>query len=182
MDTASIFSALNHNPELKDLSYIAFQRLLHCASALKDDILQPQPHTAPVTAALDVLPPIITEFLSDSFHITLDAVDQLWDAVKDIVWALPTEVEEREAIEAMFLLHGKDRGLGTFYIKLHVSMSDIMYSCPCLIPSQQGMHQSTLQCSAVQLSAQEGGATAHSCFHSSGGYAVRVVSSSQMPM
>ncbi|KAG1764414.1 hypothetical protein EDD22DRAFT_775946 [Suillus occidentalis] len=128
MDTASVFSALNHNPELKDLSYISFQRLLRCASALKDDILQPQPHAAPVTAAPDVLPPIITEFLSDSFHISLDAVDQLWDAVKDIVWALPTEVEEREAVEAMFLLHGKDRGLGTFYITLYVGMSDMMYT------------------------------------------------------
>ncbi|KAG1734859.1 hypothetical protein EDD22DRAFT_959994 [Suillus occidentalis] len=66
--------------------------------------------------------PIITEFLSDSFHISLDVVDQLWDAVKDIVWALPTEVEEREAVEAMFPLHGKDQGLGTFYITLYVDI------------------------------------------------------------
>ena len=97
---------------MKDLSYIAFQRLLRCASALKDDILQPRPHVVSVIAPPDVLPPIITEFLSDSFHITLEAVDMLWDVVKDIMWVLPTELEEREAVETMFRLHGKDRGLG----------------------------------------------------------------------
>ncbi|KAG1731337.1 uncharacterized protein EDB91DRAFT_1085097 [Suillus paluster] len=111
MDIASVFSALNHNPELKDLSCINFQRLLRCASALKDDVLQPQPHMVSVIAPPDILPPIITEFLSDLFHITLEAVDMLWDVVKDIVWVLPTELEEREAVETMFCLHGKDRGL-----------------------------------------------------------------------
>jgi hypothetical protein len=65
-----------------------------------------------VIAPPDVLPPIITEFLSNSFHITLEAVDMLWDVVKDIMWVLPTELEEREAVETMFRLHGKDRGLG----------------------------------------------------------------------
>ena len=97
---------------MKDLSYTAFQHLLRCASALKDDILQPQPHVVSVIAPPDVLPPIITEFLSDSFHITLEAVDMLWDVVKDIMWVLPTELEEREAVKTMFCLHGKDRGLG----------------------------------------------------------------------
>jgi hypothetical protein len=140
MDIASMFSALNHNPELKELSYIAFQHLLRCASALKDDILQPQPHIVSVTAAPDVLPPIITEFLSDSFHITLEAVDMLWDVVKDIVWVLPTEVEERKAVEIMFHLHGKDRGLSKFDSKLYVGTSDMIYSCPCLISTKQDMH------------------------------------------
>ncbi|KAG1875510.1 hypothetical protein DFJ58DRAFT_756725 [Suillus subalutaceus] len=105
MDIASVFSALRHTPELMELSYITFQRFLRCSSALKDDILQPQPHTVSVTAAPDVLPPIIMEFLSKSFDIMLEAVDMLWDVVKDIVWVLPTEADEWEAVETMFHLH-----------------------------------------------------------------------------
>ncbi|KIK31947.1 hypothetical protein CY34DRAFT_102479 [Suillus luteus UH-Slu-Lm8-n1] len=93
------------------LSYITFQRFLHCLSALKDDILQPQPHTVSVTAAPEVLPPVITEFLSESFHITLEAVDMLWDVVKEIVWVLLTKADERETVETMFRLHGRERGL-----------------------------------------------------------------------
>ncbi|KAG1863673.1 hypothetical protein F4604DRAFT_1929075 [Suillus subluteus] len=80
MDIASMFLALRHTPELMELSYITFQCFLRCSSALKGDILQPQPHTVSVTAAPDALPPIITEFLSNSFDIMLEAVDMLWDS------------------------------------------------------------------------------------------------------
>ena len=106
--TTASLGALGQHPELKALSYIEFARFLHCTSALKDDILQPQPHTISILTAPDVLPPIITEFLSDSFHVTHDAVDTLWDLVKDVVWELPTAAEEREAVEMMFRVNGKD--------------------------------------------------------------------------
>lgn len=40
----------------------------------------------------------ITEFLSESFDITLKAVGMLWDVAKDIVWVLPTEGDKRDVI------------------------------------------------------------------------------------
>jgi hypothetical protein len=117
MDIGRISLALSHHPELVDMSYVTLTRFLHCASMLKDDILLPQPHTVPVTSAPDILPPSITEFLSKSFDIPHGAVGVLWDTVKDVVWALPTESEEDEVIQALFQHHGQDRGIGELFVR-----------------------------------------------------------------
>ncbi|KAG1799569.1 uncharacterized protein BJ212DRAFT_1248283, partial [Suillus subaureus] len=39
--------------------------------------------------APEVIPPSITTFFSQSFNISVDAVDCLWEIVKDLVWTLP---------------------------------------------------------------------------------------------
>lgn len=80
---------------------------------------------------------MITEFLSESFHITLEAVDMLWDVVKEIVWVLPTEADEREAVETMFRLHGRERGLSKWFVSGLSPTSDMISSCPGIIPTKQ---------------------------------------------
>ncbi|KAG1873259.1 hypothetical protein C8R48DRAFT_593873, partial [Suillus tomentosus] len=78
---------------------------------LKDDILQPQPHTKPVTIAPEVIPPSITTFLSQSFNISVDTVDHLWEIMKDLVWTLLSAAEEQADEEASFKIHGHPLGL-----------------------------------------------------------------------
>jgi len=78
---------------------------------LKGDILQPQPHNVPVTIAPDALPPTIATFLLRSFSISLEAVDYLWDIVKDLAWTLLSAAEELVNDEAAFEIHGHELGL-----------------------------------------------------------------------
>lgn len=89
-------------------------RFMQRTHLLKDDILQPQPHTKPVTIAPEVIPPSITTFLARSFNLSVDAVDYLWEIVKDLVWALPSEAEEQAEEEISFMIHGHPLGLSEF--------------------------------------------------------------------
>lgn len=41
----------------------------------------------------------------------MDAVDYLWEIVKDLVWTLPGAAEE-QAEEISFMIHGHPLGLG----------------------------------------------------------------------
>ncbi|KAG2366724.1 hypothetical protein BDR07DRAFT_1479946 [Suillus spraguei] len=75
-------------------------------SLLKDDIMQPQPHTISVLIVPDILPPSINEFLAERVAISEDAVDVLWDIVKDLVWMLPTTGEAATEEDKIFRLYG----------------------------------------------------------------------------
>ncbi|KAG2742470.1 hypothetical protein P692DRAFT_20750466 [Suillus brevipes Sb2] len=87
-------------------------RFIRRTHLLKDVILQPQPHTEPVTIAPEVIPPSITTFLSRSFNISVDAVDYLWEIVKDLVCTLLSAAEEQAEEEISFMIHGHPLGLG----------------------------------------------------------------------
>ncbi|KAG1722830.1 uncharacterized protein EDB91DRAFT_1034169, partial [Suillus paluster] len=78
---------------------------------LKDDIIQPQPHTVSIMAAPNILPPSITNFLSDVVAISPESVDALWDIMKDLAWVLPTVNEARADEENAFRLYGHQRGI-----------------------------------------------------------------------
>ncbi|KAG2117880.1 uncharacterized protein F5147DRAFT_566783 [Suillus discolor] len=97
---------MQQHSELITMSYIDLGQFLRCASLLKDDIIQPQPYTVSITAAPDILPPSITNFLSDVVAISPKAVDALWDIMKDLAWVLPTADEARADEENMFRLYG----------------------------------------------------------------------------
>ncbi|KAG1760187.1 hypothetical protein EDD22DRAFT_902304 [Suillus occidentalis] len=86
MDVGSLFLAIRQHRELAAMSYINLGRFLRYASLLKDDIIQPQPHTISIMAAPDILPPSITSFLS-VVAISPESVDALWDITKDLAWA-----------------------------------------------------------------------------------------------
>ncbi|KAF8440234.1 hypothetical protein L210DRAFT_3356287, partial [Boletus edulis BED1] len=69
--------------------------MTHC---LKDNILQPQPHSISVLCTPEVLPPSITRFLAAYLDISIDNIAILWSMVGDLVWSLPTP-EEADALE-----------------------------------------------------------------------------------
>ena len=50
--------------------------------------------------------------LSAAFNMSLDAVDRLWDIVKEISWGLPSPADENDAEEVIFKRHGHAVGLG----------------------------------------------------------------------
>ncbi|KAG1892917.1 uncharacterized protein F5891DRAFT_1197022 [Suillus fuscotomentosus] len=108
---SSLFAAIRHHDELADMSLLNLTHFIRRAHLLKDNILQPQPHTEPVTIAPEVIPPSITTFLSQSFNISVDAVDHLWEIMKDLVWTLPDAAEEQADEEASFKIHGHPLGL-----------------------------------------------------------------------
>ena len=110
-DISALFSALQQHDELAYMSLLDLTRFVRRTHLLKDDILQPQPHTVPTTMAPDVLPPAITTFLSQSFSLSLRAVDHLWEIVKDLAWTLPSVAEELADDELAFEVHGHELGL-----------------------------------------------------------------------
>ncbi|KIJ05355.1 hypothetical protein PAXINDRAFT_21371 [Paxillus involutus ATCC 200175] len=63
-DVVHVFSAMQHHPELATMTYLNLHTFIRCASHLKDDILQPQPHTVFVIVAPAVLPLSITGILA----------------------------------------------------------------------------------------------------------------------
>ncbi|KAG1741031.1 hypothetical protein EDD22DRAFT_959108 [Suillus occidentalis] len=92
MDISSVFAAMQQHEQLVTMPFLDVMAFLRCASLLKDDILQPQPHTVS------------------------DTVDVLWDILKDFVWMIPTageaaEEEEEEEEEETFRLYGHKRGI-----------------------------------------------------------------------
>ncbi|KIK35919.1 hypothetical protein CY34DRAFT_95289 [Suillus luteus UH-Slu-Lm8-n1] len=99
------------------MPFLDLMAFLRCASLLKDDILQPQPHTISVLIAPEILPPSINEFLAERFVISEDAVDVLWDILKDLVWILPTAGEAADEEEETFKLYGHKRGISKSIIR-----------------------------------------------------------------
>lgn len=61
--------------------------------------------------APEVLPPSVTEMLLATFDMSLDAVDRLWDIVKEISWDLPSPADKNDAKEVIFKQHGHAVGL-----------------------------------------------------------------------
>jgi hypothetical protein len=73
MDISSVFAAMQQHEQLVAMPFLDLMAFLRCASLLKDDILQPQPHTISVLIAPEILPPSINEFLAERFVISEDA-------------------------------------------------------------------------------------------------------------
>lgn len=117
MDISSVFAAMQQHEQLAAMPFLDLMAFLRCASLLKDDILQPQPHTISVLIAPEILPPSINEFLAERFVISEDAVDVLWDILKDLVWILPTAGEAADDDEETFKLYGHKRGISKSIIR-----------------------------------------------------------------
>ncbi|KAG1890424.1 uncharacterized protein F5891DRAFT_1198229 [Suillus fuscotomentosus] len=77
MDITSLFAAMQQHDQLATMSFLNLTTFLRCTSLLKDDILQPQPHTVSVLVAPNILPPSINKFLAERVNISEDAVDVL---------------------------------------------------------------------------------------------------------
>ena len=125
MGISTLFSAIQQHNELERMSLLNLTRFVRRTHQLKDDILQPQPHNVPVTIAPDVLPPAIATFLSQSFSISSEAVDYLWEIVKDLAWTLPSAAEELVNDEAAFEIHGHELGLSETFDS-HIRDDELM--------------------------------------------------------
>jgi hypothetical protein len=113
MDIGSIFAAMQQHAKLAAMPFLDFNLFLRCASQLKDDILQPQPHTISVLVAPEVLPPSINTFLAAQATLLEEAVDILWGITKDLIWALPTLAQAVADEEEAFRHYGHGQGIST---------------------------------------------------------------------
>jgi hypothetical protein len=111
MDVRSIFAAMQQHAELAAMPFLDFNLSPHCASQLKDNILQPQPHTISILVAPEVLPPSINTFLAVLATLSEDAVDVLWGITKDLIWTLPTLAQAVADEEEAFRCYGHAQGI-----------------------------------------------------------------------
>ncbi|KAF7314618.1 hypothetical protein MKEN_00935500 [Mycena kentingensis (nom. inval.)] len=106
----SIASALASDARLHAIPIHVVSTAIQLLRTLQADIILVQPSAIPVNVAPPILPPSIILFLQDAFGIASDAVEALWDVIRDEVWVSPMpklSEEERE----LFRKHGWDRGL-----------------------------------------------------------------------
>ncbi|KAG6375794.1 hypothetical protein JVT61DRAFT_2647 [Boletus reticuloceps] len=109
----SLLTAIEHHPVVASLPFSTLLTFLRCAHRLKDDILQPQPHSISVLCAPEVLPPSITCFLAAFLDISIDDIAILWSVVSDIVWSLPTPEEADALEEDAFRRYGHPHGISS---------------------------------------------------------------------
>ncbi|KAF8426821.1 hypothetical protein L210DRAFT_987136 [Boletus edulis BED1] len=107
----SLLAAVEHHPAVASLPFSTLLTFLRCAHRLKDDILQPQPHSISVLCAPEVLPPSITHFLAAYLDISIDDIAILWSMVGDLVWSLPTPEEADMLEEDAFRRYGHPHGI-----------------------------------------------------------------------
>ena len=107
----SFLAALEGHPTIAALPFSTLLTFLRCAHRLKDDILQPQPHSISIDAAPEVLPPAITHFFASFLGIPIDTVAVLWSAVGNVVWSLPLPEEADALEEDAFRRYGHSHGI-----------------------------------------------------------------------
>ncbi|KAG2129520.1 hypothetical protein BD769DRAFT_1356103, partial [Suillus cothurnatus] len=98
----TISKALASHDLLATLSFEDVLAFTSRASALKRDIMLPQPQMTPDNVPPDILPPSICEFLQVSTGLTQDTVLACWHAFKEIIWVMPSHHELAEEHERAF--------------------------------------------------------------------------------
>jgi hypothetical protein len=161
----ALFSALRAWPHLLSIPLTLLTCFMHCASLLKDDILQPQPITVPIDVPASVLPDIITQFLSACFDISADDVDFLWEVLNETVWMFPTLDDEHAACACLFKQYGTGKGIGR-YTSTGVSTRSLMITnCTYTLSSIQGLPKPNLWHFRMAAITEEGRTPSHCCFH-----------------
>ena len=107
----SFLAAIEHHPIIASLPFSTLLTFFRCAQRLKDDIVQPQPHSISVDTAPDVLPPSITHFFASFLGVPTEAVALLWPVVGNIVWSLPLPEEADALEEDAFRRFGHPQGI-----------------------------------------------------------------------
>ena len=83
-------------------------------SCLKRDIQLPQPLSENPGCAPTVLPPAISNFLSDSISLPPELMHDFWTIIKDEAWNAPVKDEPTEEDEECFRQYGWKRELSAF--------------------------------------------------------------------
>jgi len=93
--TTNLVGMLQALDKASSFQEMTVQQLLNYithAAALKHEISQSQPANSTL-AIPKVLPPSITEFLSESIPLLTHVVDSYWPVLKETVWTLPSQNE-----------------------------------------------------------------------------------------
>jgi hypothetical protein len=102
------------------LQYLSLKKIIAFisqASALKRDIMQPQSLAVPSDHAPDILPPFVSEFLSDSLDIPPLYMMECWEIFKGVIWDHPSAEELKRAGKEAFKVHGQKCGLSKFMLE-----------------------------------------------------------------
>lgn len=111
MDLETLMSELKHRDNLNQIPLGKVMGFIQRASALKRDIMQPQPLSVPIDQAPEFLPPSISKFLAESLELPSMYVSECWSIFKDEVWSCPSPDESRKTEREAFERHGKKCGL-----------------------------------------------------------------------
>ncbi|KAF7300735.1 hypothetical protein MKEN_01298300 [Mycena kentingensis (nom. inval.)] len=106
----SVASMLASNTLLSAIPIHTVCTAIRLLRIVKNDIILVQPSTVPVNIAPAILPPSIVLFVEEALGIAYNAVEALWDVIRDEVWtsAMPKPSEEERE---MFRKYGWHRGL-----------------------------------------------------------------------
>jgi hypothetical protein len=111
----SMFSELRRDPRLRDLLITQITTFIRVLSVLKNDIVLGQPASVTPDAAPPSLPPSIHTFVSDATGIPFESVLNLWDLVKEDIWAIHhSDTKLSTSEEELFRMHGWKLGLSEY--------------------------------------------------------------------
>lgn len=114
--------------ELQRVSLTQISSFLSVCTRLRRhiDILQPA-NSSVTDAAPAMLPPSITGFLANYLGAPVVTIGLLWDVLKDLAWAEPTEDERFKEDACLFEHHGHPIGLSK-----SIRLLCNMFINPCL--------------------------------------------------
>ena len=114
MPQHSTVIALAVHEQLCHVTTLQLIRAISLISCLKRDIQLPQPLSENPGCAPTVLPPAISDFLSDSISLPPELMHDFWTSIKDDAWNAPVKDEPTEDDEECFRQYGWQRELSEF--------------------------------------------------------------------
>jgi hypothetical protein len=97
MDLNALLLLLKDRDNIQQLPLDKVLSFITRASVLKRDIMQPQPSSVLIDMAPERLSPSVSQFLSDSFNMPPDCINDCWAVFKDVIWDHPTSNEVKKA-------------------------------------------------------------------------------------
>jgi hypothetical protein len=114
MPQQSAVIALAVHEQLCHVTTLQLIQAFSLISCLKRDIQLPQPLSENPGCAPTVLPPAISDFLSDSISLPPELMHEFWTIIKDDAWNAPVKEEPTEEDEECFRQYGWQRELSAF--------------------------------------------------------------------
>ena len=107
MDLGTLINELRRHKHLSQIPLGKVMSFIQRASALKRDIMQPQPLSVPINHAPEFLLPSISKFLAELLELPDVYVSECWSIFKDEVWRCPSPEESKKIEREAYEMHGK---------------------------------------------------------------------------
>ena len=111
IDLGTLINELRCHKHLSQIPLGKVMSFIQCASALKQDIMQPQPLSVPINHTPEFLLPSISKFLAESLELPDVYVSECWSIFKDEVWRCPSPEVSKKIEREAYDMHGKKWGL-----------------------------------------------------------------------